>query len=229
MTTAALAAAHEQFEAALPAIRQSAHYALRRRRRRDRDDLIAEVIACAWKAWRGLADRGRNPVAVGVTAIAAWAARHALKGRRIGNRFCGRGAMDIFHRRAQELRSFRVVSFDSAPATPAASGHATWKEWLVADRRVSPADEACFRLDFEAWLARLPERRRKTAELLAQGHGTLEVARCVGITPPAVSQARSWLARNWRDFQDGTEATCDHGLRASCPRPRGHNNVRLRP
>ena len=121
MTTAALASAHEQFEAALPAIRQSARYALRRRRR-DREDLLAEVIACAWKAWHGLVDRGRNPVAVGVTAIASWAARHALKGRRIGNRFCGRGAMDIFHRRAQSRCSFRVVSYDSNAAPPSGSG-----------------------------------------------------------------------------------------------------------
>ena len=93
MTTATVAAAHQQFVAALPAIRQAARYALRHRRR-DRDDLFAEIIACAWKAWRGLVVRGRNPVVVGVTAIAAWAARHALKGRRIGNRSGGRGAMD---------------------------------------------------------------------------------------------------------------------------------------
>jgi DNA-directed RNA polymerase specialized sigma24 family protein len=216
MTTAALASAHEQFVAALPAIRQSARYALRRRRR-DREDLLAEAIACAWKAWHGLVDRGRNPVDVGVTAIAAWAARHALKGRRIGNRSGGRGAMDIFHHRAQKLRSFRVVSFDSNAATSSGSGHATWRDWLVADRRVSPADEACFRLDFQDWLSRLPARRRKTAELLAQGEGTLEVARSVGISPPAISQARGWLARSWRDFQDETAPARDHGHRPSCP------------
>jgi hypothetical protein len=214
MTTAALASAHQQFEAALPAIRLSARYALRRRRH-DRDDLLAEVIACAWKAWRGLADRGRNPVAVGATAIAAWAARHALKGRRIGNRSGGRGAMDIFHRRAQKLRSFRVVSYDSGPATPAAPEPAAWREWLVAGRRVTPADEACFRMDFEAWLSRRPARRRQAAEPLAEGHGTLEVARCVGVTPAAVSQARSWLARSGHDFQGDTPAACDHGPRPS--------------
>jgi DNA-directed RNA polymerase specialized sigma24 family protein len=215
MTTEALVSAHEQFVAALPAIRQSARYALRRRRR-DREDLLAEAIACAWKAWHGLVDRGRNPVAVGVTAIAVWAARHALKGRRIGNRFCGRGAMDIFHRRAQSRCSFRVVSYDSTSAPPSGSGHATWRDWLVADRRVSPADEACFRLDFRDWLSRLPERRRKTAELLAQGDGTLDVARSVGISPAAISQARGWLARSWRDFQDEPAAACDHGHRPSC-------------
>ena len=165
MTAAALASAHHQFEAALPAIRQSARYVLRRRRR-DRDDLLAEAIACAWKAWRGLVARGRNPVLVGVTAIARWAACHALKGRRIGNRGGGRGAMDVFHRRAQGLRSFRVVSFDHGADAIPGSGPASWRECLVADRRVTPADEACFRLDFEAWLvepARASPQDRRVA------------------------------------------------------------------
>jgi hypothetical protein len=228
MTTPTLAAAHQQFVAALPVIRQAARYALRHRRR-DREDLFAEVIACAWKAWRGLADRGRNPVAVGVTAIAAWAARHALKGRRIGNRSGGRGAMDIFHRRARLLGAFRVISCDSGPATPSGAEPAAWREWLVADRRVSPADEACFRLDFAAWLARLPARRRKTAELLAQGHGTREVAQSVGITPAAVSQARTWLWRNWREFQGEPSPAYRHGSSPKSPRPQGHLDVRIRP
>ena len=164
MTTATLTSAHQQFEAALPAIQRSARYALRRRRH-DRDDLLAEVIACAWKAWRGLEDRGRNPLVVGVTAITNWAARHALKGRRIGNRGGGRGAMDIFHGRAQAIGCFRVNSYDSGPATPTGSNPAAWEEWLGADRHFSPADEACVRLDFQAWLTRLPVRRRRTAQL----------------------------------------------------------------
>jgi hypothetical protein len=203
MTTAALAAAHQQFEAALPAIRQSARYALRRRRR-DRDDLLAEVIACAWKAWRGLVVRGRNPVVVGVTAIAAWAARHALKGRRIGNRHGGRHKMDVLHRRARRRGGYQVVSYDSGPAARHDFGPAVWMEWIATDRHMGPADAAAFRLDLASWLARLPERRRRTAALLAEGHGTFEVARWVGDTPAAVSQARSWLARSWHEFQGET-------------------------
>jgi DNA-directed RNA polymerase specialized sigma24 family protein len=203
MTTASLAAVHQQFEAALPVIRKTARYALRRRRH-DRDDLLAEILACSWKAWRGLVERGRNPLAVGVTGIAAWAVRHALKGRRIANRNCGRGAMDVFHHRAQRIGCYRVESYDCRSSSPTGSEPAAWKEWLAADLRVTPADSACFRLDFEDWLARLPARRRQTAELLAQGFGTLEVARSVGITPAAVSQARAWLARNWRQFQGET-------------------------
>jgi DNA-directed RNA polymerase specialized sigma24 family protein len=227
MTAAAIASAHQQFEAALPAIRQTARYALRRRRRRDRDDLLAEAIACAWKAWRGLVARGKNPVVVGVTAIAGWAARHALNGRRIGNRHGGRHKMDVHHRRARHLGGYEVISYDSGPAARSDDGPAAWRDWVATDRHMGPADAAAFRVDFACWLASLPDRRRRTAELLAEGHGTLDVARWVGVTPAAVSQARSWLARSWQDFQGGTPAAGAHGPRPSCPRPRGHGGVRI--
>jgi DNA-directed RNA polymerase specialized sigma24 family protein len=227
MTTPTLASAHRQFEAALPAIQRSARYALRRRRH-DRDDLLAEIVACTWKAWRGLVDRGRSPAVVGVLAITNWAARHTLKGRRIGNRGGGRGAMDIFHGRAQKIGSFRVNSYDSGPATLTGSNSPAWEQWLASDRRFSPADEACFRLDFEAWLSRLPARRRRTAELLAEGYGTLEVAQRVGVSPPAVSQARSWLARNWREFQGEVPAVGDRSPGPPGRRPYANDDIRVR-
>jgi hypothetical protein len=232
MTAAAIASAHQQFEIALPAIRHSARYALRhalRRRRHDRDDLLAEAIACAWKAWRGLVERGKDPVVIGVTAIAGWAARHALNGRRIGNRHGGRHKMDVLHRRARRLGGgYRVISFDSVPAGRGDDGPAAWRDWVAVDRHMGPADAAAFRLDFSSWLAILPDRRRRTAELLAQGHGTLDVARRVGITPAAISQARSWLARSWVDFQGGLPAASATGPRPSCAGPRGRGGVRVR-
>jgi DNA-directed RNA polymerase specialized sigma24 family protein len=200
LTSATLAAAHRQFEAALPDLHKTFRYLLRRRWR-DREDLLAEAVACAWKAWRGLMDKGRDPVAVGVTGIAAFAARHTLKGRRIGNRNAGRHRMDVQHPRARKLGGYEIVSYDSGAAMGTESGPAAWKEWVAADRHMGPADAAAFRVDFSDWLASLPGRRRRTAELLAEGRGTLEVAAQVGVSPPAVSQARSWLEKNWKEFQ----------------------------
>jgi hypothetical protein len=196
-----LASAHRQFEeAALPAIRRNARYLLRHRKR-DRDELLAELTACAWKAWRGLLERGKDPLAVGINGIIGWAAKHTLKGRRIGNRHGGRGAMDVLHRRAQKLGGYRVMSYDAIPGTGTWSDSPTWQEWLTADYRANPADIAVFNVDFRSWLADLPERRRQTAELLAQGFGTFEVAQRVGVSAAAISQARLWLRRDWRRFQ----------------------------
>jgi DNA-binding NarL/FixJ family response regulator len=65
----------------------------------------------------------------------------------------------------------------------------------------TPAQQACFRVDFGRWLAQLPERRRQIAELLVEGHETGIVARQIGVTPGAVSQTRGWLESSWRNFQ----------------------------
>ena len=97
------------------------------------------------------------------------------------------------------------TSSTSRPRPPAGSD--AWKQWLACDNRVGPADEAAFRIDFAAWLEGLPERRRRVAELLAEGHETGVVARMLGVTPGAISQARTWLAANWRRYQ--AEAPAD--------------------
>ena len=201
MSAASLSTAHAQFEAALPAITSAARYAFRRRRPQDRDEAVAEARACAWMAWRGLVDRGKDPVAVGVSGIAGYAVRHVINGRRIGHRGGGRGSMDVFHFRAQAALGFRVVGLGREAERGPGPGPDAWKEWLACDNRVGPADEAAFRIDFAAWLDSLPERRRRVAELLAEGHETGVVARMLGVTPGAISQARTWLAESWRRYQ----------------------------
>jgi hypothetical protein len=200
MSSTTLASVHQDFEDALPSLQRSGRYFLRHRRR-NRDELLAEFAACAWKAWYGLTQRGRDPRTVGVSGIAAWSARHVLKGRRIGNLHGGRGAMDVLHRRAQKIGGFRVISYDAVPATGSWSDSPTWQEWLTADYRADPAEAGAFNVDFRSWLAELPERRRQTAELLAQGFATSEVAQRVGVSAAAISQARLWLRREWRRFQ----------------------------
>ena len=60
-------------------------------------------------------------------------------------------------------------------------------------------------LDFEGWLAGLPERKRRVAELLAEGHEGVVVARLVGVAPSRVTQLRSELAASWRAFQAQAE------------------------
>src|SRR5207237_7735116 len=102
---------------------------------------------------------------------------------------------------------YKITGLDGndQPEGEAAGG---WRDWIAADNRWTPADEGAFRLDFAAWLARLPDRRRRTAELLSLGHGTGEVARELGITAAAVSQARAWLERSWRTYQGEVTAAC---------------------
>jgi hypothetical protein len=211
MSATTLVAAQQEFVTHLAAVETAARFAFRRRfriRRQDFEEALAETLAAAWTAWVGLLSRGKDPVQVGVHGIANNAVRYVRNGRRVANRSSGRGAMDVNHRKAQAACGFKIRSLDGngRPEGKTAGG---WQDWIVGNNRCTPADEAVFRLDFTAWLASLPERRRRTAELLGEGHGTGEVASALGISPAAVSQARVWLERSWRVFQG--ELPAAHG------------------
>jgi hypothetical protein len=199
MSALSLTHAQQQFIAHLPAVDNAARYAFRRRRRQDREEALAEARAAAWSAWHGLIRKGKDPVEVGVTGIANNAIRNIRQGRRIGNRTCGRGAMDVQHPRVRRDLGLRVVSFAELAGPQVGS----WRDWLAEDNRVSPADQAIFHLDYQAWLGGLPERKRRVAELLAVGHEGLVVARLVGIAQSRVSQLRGELAGSWEAFQAG--------------------------
>ena len=197
MSAMSLVAAQEMFAAYLPAIDNAARYAFRRRRRQDREEALAEARAAAWSAWHGLIRKGKDPVEVGVTGIANNAVRNVRQGRRIGNRTCGRGAMDIQHPRVRRALGLRVVSFAELAGPQVGS----WRDWLAEDNRVTPADQAIFHLDYQAWLAGLAEPKRRVAELLAEGHEPGLVARVLGVSPPRVTQLRHELEASWRAFQ----------------------------
>jgi hypothetical protein len=203
MSIASLNDAQREFTAHLPAIENATRYAFRRRlRRQEYEDVLAEAIAACWSAWVGLISRGRDPLEVGVCGIANYAVRYVRNGRRIANRSGGRGAMDVFHRKAQKARGFRVFDSGGVDEAVESADHGVWRN------HCTPADEACFRVDYSDWLGALAPRRRRTAELLAAGNGTLEVAKEVGVTPAAISQARTALRESWRRFQGEERPAC---------------------
>jgi hypothetical protein len=198
MSAMSLCVAQEQFTAHLSTVEDAVHYAFRGRLRpQEYEETLAAAKAAAWSAWAGLLRRGKDPLEVGVTGIANNAVRNIRQGRRIGNRACGRGAMDIQHPRVRRDLGLRVVSFAELAGPQVGS----WRDWLAEDNSVSPADEACFRLDFAAWLAGLSGRKRQIAELLAEGHRTGELSKRLGVTAGAISQTRAELARSWEEFQ----------------------------
>ena len=204
MTTAALATAQAEFEAALPQMDRVLRFHFRRWPRSYRADALAEGRAAIWSAWCGLVRRGLDPLQVGVTGVAYNAVRYVKQGRRLGNPTKGgHGLMDVWHRRARRKFGYQIISLDSRAELASESGPATnvWKEWLAADHHPSPADQAAFRIDFGDWLSGLPARKRRIAELLAVGSTTNEVARELGVTPPAISMTRTSLAESWHEFQ----------------------------
>ena len=199
-----LTVAHQQFEAALPVM--TIRYNFRLWPRRRRADAIDAARAACWLAWHGLLARGRDPLAVGDTAIAFNASRYVKNGRQFGCGTSGRGGRDVFHPKAQADCGFKIISLDRQVESGPGAVSDAWREWLAEDNRVNPADEAAFRVDFESWLESLPGRDRRIAELLATGEMTLVVARMVGISPGRVSQLRREFAKSWQEFQGQHDA-----------------------
>ena len=162
MSAPSLVAAQKDFTASLSAVEDAVRFAFRRRLRpQEYEEALAEARAAAWSAWHGLVERGKDPVEVGVHGIAANAIRWVRARRRVGNPTCGRGAMNVYHPRAQAACGFTLVSLDSDHVDAGDSTAGAWTDWLAGDNKVTPADEAAFRLDFEGWLAILPERKRR--------------------------------------------------------------------
>jgi hypothetical protein len=223
----ALAAVHEQFVAALPAMTNVIKFHFRRLPRGRRAEAIADAVAAAWHAWHGLLKRGQDPLDVGLTGIARNAARYTRAGRRLGTGTVGRGGMDVYHRRAQEQLGIKLISLDCHDETACGAPADSWRLWLALDNRVTPGDEAAFRIDFGRWLDLLPARKRQMAELLAEGHETGAVARQLGVTPAAVSQSRTWLEASWRRFQGESGPEAPRAPRAvGRPRKEDHNRRR---
>ncbi|MEJ7636875.1 MAG: hypothetical protein WKF75_02515 [Singulisphaera sp.] len=132
MSALSLVAAQEQFTATLSAVEDAVKFAFRRRlRRQEYEEALAEARAAAWSAWLGLLRKGKDPVEVGVHGIANNAIRYVRNGRKVGNTTCGRGAMDVFHRKARRKDGFTLVSLDTgdemdAGDSPAGSWRSGW-------------------------------------------------------------------------------------------------------
>jgi hypothetical protein len=221
LSQSALRVAQEQFIDALPSIQRTIRFQTRSWPERCRAEARADALAATWHSWIGLVKRGVDPRAVGPTGIAWNAVRYTKNGRRLGTAR-GKGAgLDLFDRRAQERLGIKLVSIDTAGGPDLQTGREDWRQWLATDRRISPADAACFAIDFAAWLAALPPRKRRVAELLALGHGTGEAAAILAVTPAAISIARGWLESSWRAFEGQLERKAAPDGRRSKGRPRG--------
>jgi hypothetical protein len=67
-------------------------------------------------------------------------------------------------------------------------------------RQFSPADVACFKLDFEGWLGTLPRQERRLVKRLAIGDRPGDIARLAKRSPAWVTKLRSELKASWQHF-----------------------------
>jgi len=175
----------------LPTIRRMANYAFRHSRSAVKEDLIAEVIANAFAAFRRLVARGKAALAY-PSVLAKFAIKQIREGRRVGSR---RNSQDVLSGYAQHRKGFSVLPL------PEASEHSEWHEIVVEDRHASPAEIAGFKIDFADWLRRLNRSKRHVALRLVAGDTTTEVAGHFRLSLARVSQLRRELHQDWDDFQ----------------------------
>jgi len=175
----------------LPTIRRVASYAFRHLRRSVREDLLAEVVANAFAAFRRLIDRGRAAL-IFPTVLARYAIKQVREGRRLGSRTNIRDVLSPCAKQQERL----VVE----PLCQQQEG-GRWEELAVEDRGASPADVASFKIDFAEWLKRLKRSKRKLAVRLAIGETTSDAALRFRLTRSRISQLRKELHQNWDEFQ----------------------------
>lgn len=181
----------ERFLSMLPTIRKVAKFAFRRRPRLVRDELVAEVVANAFVAFRRLVDREKADLAY-PSALAWYAVMQVRDGRRVGGRLNVRDVMSPY---AQRRRGIRVE-----PLVRRQAG-GRWEDLVVEDEHSTPADIAACRLDFRAWLRKLDRRRRQVALKLAEGQTTKDTARQFNCSQARISQLRTELKDCWQAFQ----------------------------
>jgi hypothetical protein len=160
--------------------------------RHQREELLAEMTGLCWLWHLRLAQRGKDSTRF-PTALATFAARAVRSGRRLAGMD---RAKDVLSPLAQRRKGFAVgklpdcSTLDGSPLDEA-----------LRDNIHSPVDEqACFRLDFPAWLRSLPRRDRRLVKGMALGHRTLDLARRFRLSAGRVSQLRREFHREWQRF-----------------------------
>ncbi len=186
---------HNRLLQMLPQIVRNARRAFKDLPAEMRQDAIAEVIANCTVAVARLAERKRLDLAY-PTPLSLFAIRQYFDGRRVGNKIASR---DVYSQQARDRGGYELRYL----GTPREQRSGGWREQLVENRRTTPADLACFKLDFPRWLATYSDRHRLVIELLGLGYGTGEVANRIGVTHARVSQLRRQFRDDWSAFQDG--------------------------
>lgn len=149
-----------------------------------REELAQNTVALAWKMFAALAADGRADES-SLRSCLWYAVRQTKSGRTVC-RASNRLARDAY----DGARTGRVT-FDAIEL-----GH------FVADETPVP-DRVAFRLDVPRFLASLSDRHREIALDLMDGAGTGECAARLGVTPAAISQARTRIRDLYEKFMAG--------------------------
>ena len=87
------------------------------------------------------------------------------------------------------------------------NGPEGWRAAVMENRRVSPADQAAFNLDFERWMGGFSRRHQRIIQRLAAGERAGVIADRLGLSDGRLSQLRQKFQHAWQTFQG--EVACN--------------------
>ena len=146
----------------LPTVQTHAMVCFRQRNPADQEEAIAETLASACISYARLA-RQKKLAQVYPSTVATYAVKAVRAGRHVGGH---QNCRDVLNPLTQKKKGIGVVSLN-----PWNNSANTWRNLLLASRKVSPADQACFNLDFATWMKQWPARHRRIINALASGDG----------------------------------------------------------
>ena len=180
------------FLALVPVVETHAAIRFRRLALVDREEAVAEAVAAACLSYHQLAGQRKLHKAYAST-LANFAVRRVTQDRHVGGH---RNCRDVLNPATRKKRGISVTSL-----SPWCNTIGTWRDLDLESRRVSPADQVCFKLDLQAWLKTWPSRHCKIIAALAAGHRALMVARRFRLSEGRISQMRRAYEASWQKFQ----------------------------
>jgi len=183
----------------LPLLRRQALFHFRGLTPQRREEFVQETLANCCLACYALAQR-RKWSAIHPSPLVRYAVAQVRAGRQVG---CSLNSRDVSSPYAQRRNGFHLERLENQAEL------GRWQEVLLADERTPVDEQAAFRVDFPAWLARLSPRQRQIATFLAVGHSTSAAARRFGLSAGRISQLRRQLHRDWLEFQGADRRQVD--------------------
>jgi hypothetical protein len=166
-------------ERILPAVQGYARVKFHRLRGYNKEEAIADAVACAFELYVAALARGKAPAEF-VGAFPVFAVQRVRSGRGSGRQ----NSTDVMELRAQRKHGYDREPLDDYPGA-----------------RASVPEEVASRLDFAAWLDGLNPACRRVAETLGRGLTAAETAAELGCSVNNVQHLRDQCRKDWRRCQ----------------------------
>ena len=176
----------------IPIIQEHARVSFLRKGPEEKEELAAECVANAFRAYARLVDLGKRHL-IYPSVLARYAVMQAREGRRVGGKL---NTYDVLSRYAQHRKRIVVERLDKFD--PDAN---EWQEAVIEDHATPVPEQVAFRVDFPVWLEGHPARKRHIAKALALGFTTGEAARRFQMSASRISQLRRQFEESWQNYQ----------------------------